>query len=421
MKKLVPYAALVCVLSACSDVPSSTAPLTPAPIVPLSAARSEQGVPVPGQYIVRFRDNEPNALSRAQAIERSHGAVIERIYTSAIKGAAMQLADAAAIALRSDANVLSVEQDQTVSISTTQTNPPSWGLDRIDQHALPLSASYTYAGNGAGVTVYIIDTGINYGHTEFGGRAVPGIDEVTLGGGAVDCAGHGTHVSGTIGGTSYGVAKGVSLVGVRVLDCSGSGTVSGVIAGVDWVTAHKTLPAAANMSLGGSFSATLNQAVANSIAAGVVYGVAAGNSSGNACLESPSSTSTAIVVGATDITDHFASFSNFGTCVHINAPGVNIKSSWIGSTTATNTISGTSMATPHVVGAAALYLQANPSATPSQVKSALTSNATSGVIIGVPASTPNLLLYTGFIGAGTNVAPVARYTITCPTLQCTAD
>ncbi len=212
-----------------------------------------------------------------------------------------------------------------------------------------------------------------------------------------------------MGGATYGVAKAVKLVAVRVLDCSVNGTVSGVMAGVDWVTQHATLPAVANMSLGGGFSATLNQAVTNSIAAGVVYSIAAGNSSADACTESPSSTPNAIVVGATAINDSWASFSNFGTCVKIDAPGVNITSAWIGTnpnnaTTNTNTISGTSMATPHVTGASALYLQANPGSTPAQVRSALTSNATSGALSGVPANTPNLLLYTGFLNATTKAS-----------------
>ena len=416
MKKYLLSAVLLGFVAACSDVAVAPAPAT------LSApqaepSRSAQAELIPNSYIVRFRDDDPSPLLHAQEIERTHGAVIKHVYTAAIQGAAFTMSDAAAQSLTSDPSVMSVEQDQTMRLVTTQANP-TWGIDRIDQKNLPLSNSYTYGPTGSGVTVYIIDTGILFTHTEYAGRAFLGIDEVTPGGSGVDCNGHGSHVSGTAGGTTYGVAKSVRLVAVRVLDCSGSGFTSGVIAGVDWVTANATRPAAANMSLGGSFSPTLNQAVENSIAAGIVYAIAAGNSTANACLESPSSAPSAIVVAATDITDGFAFFSNFGTCVRIAAPGVNIKSAWIGSNTATNTISGTSMASPHVAGAAALYLQSFPTATAAQVRTALTSNATSGVITGVPAGTPNLLLYTGFL---TNPPPVANFTSSCTLLTCSFD
>jgi hypothetical protein len=298
---------------------------------------------------------------------------------------------------------------QTCNGSTTQrwttssaTTPPpaaivqtgaDWGLDRMDQHSLPLDGSYTYQADGSGVTAYIIDTGINLTHVEFGGRAVAGTDAVTSGGSAADCNGHGTHVAGTVGGVTYGVAKKVRLVAVRVLDCNGSGTTSGVIAGIDWVTANRTLPAVANLSLGGDFSQALNDAVERSVAAGVVYAVAAGNSAADACSASPASAPSALTVGATDAADAFASFSNYGSCVKINAPGVSIVSAWIGSNTATSGASGTSMASPHVAGAAAVYLQKNPSATVANVRAALIGNATSNVIQGIATGTPNLLLY----------------------------
>ncbi len=415
MKKYLISAALLGGLSACSDIPMAPAPAAlSAPLA--EPSRALQTAPIPNTYIVRFLDNEPNPLLHARVIERTHGAVIKHVYTTALKGAAFAIADAAAQALKADASVMSVEQDQTVRISTTQANP-TWGIDRIDQRNRPLSNSYTYGLTGNGVTVYIIDTGINFTHTEYSGRAFTGTDIVTPGGTAVDCNGHGSHVSGTVGGSTYGVAKNVRLVAVRVLDCAGSGTVSGVIAGVDWVTQNATRPSAANMSLGGGFSSTLNQAVENSIGAGITYAIAAGNSAGNACNESPSSAPSAITVGATDINDGFASFSNFGSCVDINAPGVGITSAWIGSNSATNTISGTSMAAPHVAGAAALYLQAFPSATPAQVRTALTSNATPNVISGVPAATPNLLVYTGFLAT----PPVANFTQSCTALSCNFD
>jgi subtilisin family serine protease len=314
-----------------------------------------------------------------------------------------------------------------MSIDATQTGA-TWGLDRVDQHPLPLDGSYTYNNDGSGVTAYIIDTGIRYDHVEFGGRAVKGVDEVTPGGDASDCNGHGTHVSGTVGGTTYGIAKNVKLVAVRVLNCNGSGTTSGVIAGIDWVTSDhqaKGGSAVANMSLGGAKSSSLNQAVANSVAAGVVYSVAAGNSTADACNSSPSSEPSAITVAASNSSDVFASFSNFGTCVDIIAPGVSITSAWNTSSTATNTISGTSMASPHSTGASALYLAANPGSTPAQVANALTANATSGVISGVPAGTPNKLLYTLFIGGGgappppPSGAPTASFTHSCSGFTCT--
>src|SRR5258708_7614880 len=416
MKKLAYYAVILGAVVSCSEAP--TAPLSESARTQLlpAAAPNASVQPIPNQYIVRFPDNEPSSIARARLIERSHGAVVQRVYDTAIKGAAFTMADDAAEALKTVKGIVSVEQDQTVHLSTTQSNA-TWGIDRIDQRNLPLSTTYSYTYTGAGVTAYIIDTGINFTHSEYNGRASFGVDEIIPSTNGVDCNGHGSHVSGTVGGTTYGVAKNVSLVAVRVLDCSGSGSYSQVIAGVDWVTANAHKPAVANMSLGGPFSSALNAAVTNSIAAGVVYAVAAGNSAADACNSSPSSTPNAITAGATDINDAFAYFSNFGSCVKINAPGVNITSAWIGSNTATTTVSGTSMATPHVVGAAALYLESNPTATAAQVSSALTSNATSGVITGVPSGTPNLLLYTGFLG----VPPTASFTSSCAGLGCNFD
>jgi subtilisin family serine protease len=280
-----------------------------------------------------------------------------------------------------------------ITLDATQSNA-TWGLDRLDQRARPLSTTYTYESTGAGVTAYIIDTGIRFAHTEFGGRATSGYDAVD-GGAADDCNGHGTHVAGTVGGTTYGVAKAVSLVGVRVLNCAGSGTTSGVIAGINWVTTNHLAgtPAVANMSLGGGASASLDTAVNASIADGVVYGVAAGNETANACNGSPSRVPSAITVGATTSSDARASFSNYGTCVDLFAPGQGITSAWSTSNTATNTISGTSMATPHVVGAAARFLQGSRGSTPQQVRDALVADATANVVTNPGTGSPNRLLY----------------------------
>jgi subtilisin family serine protease len=420
MRKLTVAAALGFGLAACSDVPvTSTSSLAP---TSASFAKGGDGIPIPGRYIVRFRDDEPDVDGRAGRLATRHAGRIRHLYRSALKGMTLELSDAAVAALRNDPSVLSVEQDQTITISATQTGA-TWGIDRIDQRTLPLSGSYVYNADGSGVTVYIIDTGMNLSHTEFTGRASTGYDAVTAGGTAADCNGHGTHVAGTVGGTTYGVAKKAQLVAVRVLDCAGSGTTSGVIAGIDWVTARKnanpSVPSAANMSLGGGVSAALNTAVRNSVAAGVVYAVAAGNDGGDACLHSPAAEPAAITVGATDIADGFASFSNRGSCVDINAPGVNITSSWYDTNTATNTISGTSMATPHVAGAIALYLQVNPTATPEQVDAALKTN---GSTTTVPAGTTDKLLYSGFITAAPYVgAPVSSFTASCSGMTCSFD
>ncbi|MEA2765177.1 MAG: hypothetical protein QOK07_1581, partial [Gemmatimonadaceae bacterium] len=402
MKKAVTLAVAVFAFTACED---ASGPESTVRALAHSAVNAAKDVPIPGDYIVTFRDDVTDVTAVAQSISGLHKGALKHVYKSALKGFAVQnISAAAAAAIAADARVVRVEADQVMTAVATQ-SPATWGLDRVDQSNRPLDNSYTYNNTGAGVTAYIIDTGINFSHTDFGGRASKGIDEVTTGGTAADCNGHGTHVSGTVGGTTYGIAKDVKLVAVRVLNCQGSGTTSGVIAGIDWVTANRVLPAVANMSLGGGLSTTLNQAVARAVAAGVTFAVAAGNSTANACNSSPSSEPSAITVGATDINDAFASFSNFGSCVDINAPGVSITSDWYSSNTATNTISGTSMATPHVAGAAALYSSANPTATPAQVATALTSNATPNVITGVPAGTVNLLLYTAFIGNGAPPPP----------------
>ncbi|MFG1838391.1 S8 family serine peptidase [Micromonospora sp. NPDC049175] len=366
---------------------------------PVGVVRAAGGATaVPDSYIVVLKDS---AVARdrvgdtAKRLSGRHGGTVARTYGAALRGFEVTVSASAAARIAADPAVAYVEQNHTVSISGTQANPPSWGLDRIDQRNLPLDSSYTYPNTASNVHAYIIDTGIRFSHNDFGGRATSGYDAVD-GGSADDCNGHGTHVAGTVGGSSYGVAKAVQIVGVRVLNCSGSGTNAGVIAGVDWVTANAIKPAVANMSLGGGANTSLDNAVRNSIASGVTYGLAAGNDNGaNACNTSPARTTEAITVGSTTSSDARSSFSNVGTCLDLFAPGSSITSAWYNSNTATNTISGTSMATPHVVGAAALVASANPSWTPAQVRNQLVANATANVVGNPGSGSPNLLLYVG--------------------------
>jgi aqualysin 1 len=353
---------------------------------------------IPDRYIVVFKKGAGRAAESSVVDSvKNLGGTVHYTYSSALDGFAATIPADALETVQTNTTIAYIEADQYVYLSDTQQNA-TWGLDRIDQRDLPLSTTYTYNVTGAGVKVYIIDTGIRRTHTQFGGRALHGYTAINDGQGSNDCNGHGTHVAGTVGGSTYGVAKAVTLYAVRVLDCSGSGSNSGVIAGVDWVTQNHGSPAAANMSLGGSPSSALDTAVNNSINSGVTYAIAAGNSSANACNYSPARVAAAVTVGSTTSSDARSSFSNFGTCLDIFAPGSSITSAWNSSDTATNTISGTSMATPHVAGAAALYLQSNPGASPGTVRNALVNNATTNHISNPGSGSPNLLLYTLFGG-----------------------
>lgn len=320
----------------------------------------------------------------------------EQVYSVTIKGGVYELSEAQAQALAADPAVKYLERDQPVHLNFAQASAP-WGLDRIDQSALPLNQVYVYPDHGTTVNAYIIDTGILLSHNEFQGRALTGIDLVSRGGQAIDCNGHGTHVAGTVGGATYGVAKNVNLYAVRVLDCNGSGSFSNVIAGIEWVTANHRQPAVVNMSLGGGVSQAVDDAVAASVRSGVTYVVAAGNDSTLACNSSPSRVPTAITVGSATRDDVRSSFSNYGSCVDIFAPGSDILSSWFSSSSATNTISGTSMATPHVAGVAALYLAQHPDALPSEVSAQIVSHGIQGRIANTGSGSPNLLVNTSFL------------------------
>nr|BFE65519.1 serine protease [Dactylosporangium thailandense] len=364
------------------------------------------------RYIVVFKDSvaADGTAAAANRLAGQFGGQVRRSFSKTLKGFSAQLSEKAAKRLAANSLVDYVQQDKTVSIEGGQSGAP-WGLDRIDQQYRPLNGTYTYANTAANVTAYILDTGVRLTHSELAGRARSGYDFVDNDTDASDCQGHGTHVAGTVGGTTYGVAKDVKIVAVRVLGCDGSGSYSGIIAGIDWITANAQKPAVVNMSLGGDADGSVDQAVRNSIAAGITYAVAAGNANTDACTMSPARTAEAITVGATDETDTRASFSNYGSCLDIFAPGVSITSSSNASDTGTTVMSGTSMATPHVAGAAALYLSANPAATPSQVRDALVADATNGIVTNAGSGSPNRLLDTAAI---TNVATQPESTPVTP-------
>ena len=355
---------------------------------------------VPGHYIVVLEEDGVGAAGDVSAaaaraervIMRTPAARLTRVYAHAITGFSAEMSEEEAVALSDDPEVRLVEEDSIVSASAAQTGA-TWGLDRIDQRNRPLNGAYTYTRTGSGVNAYVIDTGIRLTHAQFAGRTFAGFDSIGDGRNSNDCSGHGTHVAGTLGGSAHGVAKGVRLYAVRVLDCSGAGTTSDIIAGIDWVAANHEKPAVANMSLGGDASSAVESAVRNSIAAGITYVVAAGNAGADAAHYSPASLAEAITVGSTTSADARSSFSNHGSVVDIFAPGSGITSAWHTSDTATRTISGTSMASSHVAGVAARFLQGNPSASPTAVRDAIVNDGTLNRLSGLPAGTANRLLF----------------------------
>jgi subtilisin family serine protease len=372
-------------------------------LLPLSAVAGQyipsKGKPIENQFIVVFKDSSLTRSNRQAKLEElvqaNNGAVL-RVYDSVLNGGSVKMTEAKARAMAKNPDIAWVEQDVVISTLATQVDAP-WGLDRIDQDVLPLDSAYNYDYDGVGVHAYIIDTGIRSSHLEFSGRIGNGYDVIGNDLDPEDCNGHGTHVSGTIGSDTYGVAKSVTLHGVRVLDCSGSGSSSGVIAGIDWVTANHIAPAVANMSLGGGASSSLDSAINISAAKGVVYVVAAGNSNADACNYSPARATGAITVGASTKSDARSSFSNWGSCVDVFAPGSGIASTWHSSDTSVKTISGTSMASPHVAGVVALLLDGGVSA--ANMPATIKQIATQDVLSGVGTGSPNLLLHALYDGS----------------------
>jgi subtilisin family serine protease len=401
MKRALATIGLV-LIAACSDESSpAAAPLDGPP--QLNSALDQLGPVgpdvIPDRYIITLGVDAPAPAQKAAQAAARFGGRILHVYDAALKGFAIELPVGQMVAMANDNDIVRIERDRVMSIGAGSQTGATWGLDRVDQRDLPLDQTYSWTPDGSGVNIYVLDTGIRATHNDFGGRAVGAYSVINDGRGTNDCHGHGTHVSGTAAGSTWGVAKGANIHAVRVLDCGGSGSTSGVIAGINWVTSNHVKPAVANMSLGGGASSSLDAALQNSIAAGIAYAVSAGNSSANACNQSPARTPEALTIGSTTSSDARSSFSNYGSCVDIFAPGSSITSAYYTSNTATATWSGTSMASPHVAGAAALYLETQPNATPAQVEQALESNATTGKVTNRGSGSPDLLLYTGFLGA----------------------
>jgi serine protease len=366
--------------------------------------------PIEGRYIVVLKSPAEDSRSARgsaglsdEAVSRfvadtavdlavRHRLGVEQVYSHALTGFAVSASKGDIEELLKDPRVAYVEEDGEVFLNATQTNA-TWGLDRIDQRDRPLNGTYIYDYTASNVRVYVIDSGIRASHNQFGGRVLAGANYINDGRGTNDCNGHGTHVAGTVGGSVHGVAKQARLVPVRVFGCTGGSSNSIIIAGIDWVAANRVLPAVANMSLGGGASTAIDNATNNLINRGVTVVVAAGNENQNACNVSPARVANAITVGSTTSTDARSNFSNFGSCVNIFAPGSSITSTWHTSNTATNTISGTSMASPHVAGVAALWLGTSPSASPATIRNHIYNRATTNRLSGIGTGSPNRLLF----------------------------
>jgi len=406
---------LCCAFMACTLGPAEPSFEDSPSLATSSKLLRAQGKPIRNQYIVVLEDGPGVSAATVPTIATDlaarYGGSVRRTFGHALRGFSARLDEAQALALAADPAVKFVEEDGEVSLNTSQSNA-TWGLDRIDQANRPLNGTYNYDLTGANVNAYIIDTGIRITHTDFGGRAFSGFTSINDGNGTNDCHGHGTHVAGTVGGSTWGVAKGVRLFAVRVLSCSGSGSWEGVVAGIDWVTANHIKPAVANMSLGGGASPSVDLAVQNSVAAGVTHVVAAGNSSDDACNYSPARAPQAITVGSTDSSDNRSYFSNWGTCVDIFAPGSNITSAHHTSDTSTTSMSGTSMASPHVAGGVALYLEFNPTASPTAVVKALSGYSSPNKVGNPGTGSPNRLLFSNPY-VNTFAAIPARHSAQC--------
>jgi subtilisin family serine protease len=422
-------------LAACRDTVAPGSSNTRAASALPSRSLQDASSRIPDEYIVVFTDDVGDAGGHAKSLVSSHGGSLHFVYSGALNGFSAHMSAQAAAAIENDPNVAYVEQDQSVaaaSLASTGTQSPvyQWGIDRIDQRSGTLDLSYSWLSDASGVTVYILDTGIRITHQDFGGRASYGPDFVS-GASSDDCNGHGTHMAGTVGGSYYGAAKNVSLVAVRVLDCSGIGTASAAIAGLDWVTRNHAPLSVANLSFAGAYSATLNQAVANAIAAGVTVVASAGDNGmpPDACQYSPASAPGAITVGAMRQGDMMAGFSNYGPCVDMFAPGFSVTSDWYTGDNIVWVQDGTSSAAAHTSGAAAMYIALHPSATPADVSNGLAGAATTGVLTGLGSGSPNRLLYTGDGSAApppppptsTNNPPTASFTVSCSRAKCKFD
>ncbi|HET7623366.1 MAG TPA: S8 family serine peptidase [Gemmatimonadaceae bacterium] len=395
MKRLFAIALGALAVTACKDVAGPDTPLTsPDSPAPVSAVQADT---IPGQYIVLLKKGVSDVDAATEELMWNRRSAIQQTYRYALKGFAAKLSKAQADSLSHNSKVALIQPDIRVKAqSTTIQYSPDWGLDRMDEHAYPLDSRYAYGATGAGVNVYVIDGGVRTTHHQFGGRAHFAFD--AFGGSGTDCQGHGTHVAGTIAGSTYGVAKKANIYSVKVLDCYGNSELSKIVAGVDWVTGHRKLPAVANMSLGSVANSIFDDFVRESIASGVTYVVSAGNDNSDACKQSPARVSQVITVASTDPNDYRSSWSNYGSCVDVFAPGNSILSAFNTSDDATRIMGGTSMASPHVAGAAALYLSAHPGASPSSVKSALLNNSSYGYVKNASGS-PNRIIYTGFIAS----------------------